>query len=249
MCVWLHLCFCICVNLWVRHTFLFAQGRYGDKAAGDMLCLYLCVCVGLCACLCVVARNDYYGLTPISRIESLHPWFFHSPGNGKENIFPSVAYYWDPVFCSHTLTHTKKTYSLTHPHPHTKTHPCTHWQQMTNQYLDLHGVLSHAEWDLFTRTTSFNKDHKHTYCLLSVTMETNRWSAHTVKHNDRRLRAPLRDIWMSWVTKKCVGVPQGVGPHGVLIITETVDLSEEGCLTKRISVTLITAYWTDHKMP
>lgn len=145
-----------------------------------------------------------------------------------------------------TLWHTqKKTHLLTHPH--TKSHSCTHWQQMKNQYLDLHGVLSHAEWDLFTRTTNFNKDHKHTYCLLSVTMETNCWSAH--KHNDRRLRAPLRDIWMSWVTEKCGGVPQGVGPHGVLIITETGDLLEEGCLTKRISVTLITAYWTDHKMP
>lgn len=31
--------------------------------------------------------NDYYGLTPISQIESLLPGFFHSPGNGKENTY------------------------------------------------------------------------------------------------------------------------------------------------------------------
>lgn len=58
---------------------VFSQGKY--RAA-----LFMCVRVWS-------PLNDYYGLTPISRIELLRPRFFQSPGNGKENIFPSVAYY------------------------------------------------------------------------------------------------------------------------------------------------------------
>lgn len=79
------------------------------------MCVYLCVCVLDWVHICVWSpRNDYYGLTPISRIESLHPWFFHSPGNGKENISPSVAYYWD-LLLWHPET-PKHTLILTHTH-------------------------------------------------------------------------------------------------------------------------------------
>lgn len=103
---------------------VFSQGKY--RAAG--VSLFMCVRVWS-------PLNDYYGLTPISRIELLRPRFFQSPGNGKENIFPSVAYYWDLVLCSHTQNHTKP-----------PAHMCsrTHWGHVTSQYLGLHGP-SHGQ--------------------------------------------------------------------------------------------------------
>lgn len=96
---------CVCMT-YPREVF--SQGKY--RAAG--VSLFMCVRVWS-------PLNDYYGLTPISRAESLHPRLFHSPGNGKENVFPSVAYYRDLVLYSRTPRHQNHTEPPTHALVHT----------------------------------------------------------------------------------------------------------------------------------
>lgn len=174
--------------------------------------LFMCMYVCLCARVCVWSPlNDYYGLTPISRIESLYSRFFHSPGNGKENIFPSVAY--ETLSFALTLWDTK-THTRAHPPPNAR--PCAHWHQMTNQYLGLHGF--YMENGCRVRTTNLNKDHRHIHKHtrpLWVTTETNHWSGPAVfRDNQSQWQAApstLWDICMGGVSEKYGGFPEGGG--------------------------------------
>lgn len=248
----LWVCACMCTYVWPVPENCFHRGNMvQDKAAGDMWSLYSCVCMYMCVCIyvwmCVWSPlNDYYGLTPISRIESLHPGFFHSPGNGKENIFPSVAHCWDLVFWWDTRKHV---------HVHTRT--CTPVHTLATDDEPIFGFawysirLRVVGWDsciweqpiLIKPTDIYTNTHM-ACCELprKPTADLALLYLGTINHNDRRLLAPcgifgwagskrktgdFKWWWWWWFT------------HGIVIITMNFDLLEEGSFTKAAKL-----YWS-----
>lgn len=88
--------------------------RRNMGAGGGVLCLSS----GMCRTVHVFVwspRNDYYGLTPISQLASLHPWFFPFSLQWKGKHIPFCRLFlrpfsliiWDMKTHSHTHTHTK----------------------------------------------------------------------------------------------------------------------------------------------
>lgn len=200
--------------------------------------------VYVCTCMCVWSpHNDYYGLTPISRVGSLHSWFFHSPGKGKENKFPFGRL--QRPFWSHNLKHRNHTRAHTPSRKHTHAPMPTLW---TDEEPIFEFALYLTEGSSRGRSTVSNEDHKHIHKHKQDHRELPRKPTtdrvllylDTITHFDKRLPAPCGIL--GWSKRKMEGFPQGVGTYWYV-----PNHSDSGPFQKKVAFTkAVKRHWSQH---
>lgn len=137
-------------------TRLFCQnGNMGTKqTCGHVVSLLM----PLWVCVCVWSpHNDYYGLTPISRVGSLHSWFFPFSWQRKGKQIPLRSL--TETFLV-PQSETQKSHTRSHTQPQTHAPMPTLW---TDDDAIFEFAWYLTEGSCRGRSTIFNEDHRHVH--------------------------------------------------------------------------------------